>query len=529
MLKKFKLLYHTIKHLKATQILHQLKYRIKKPGTLANYSKTYAPESICFLNFKELPPVYTAYLGNNTFAFLNQERFFDGPIDWSCQENGKLWNYNLQYANYLLQQDISFDDKAALMESMFNWLNSGKLPLEPYPVSLRSINVLRWFSSEGKLVNPIVENVHAELDFLSKRPEYHLLGNHLLENAFALMMGGAFFSDLRWIKQGQKILRNELQEQIMTDGAHFELSPMYHQIILFRLLELIDWYSKWSSKENTFESYLVEKAGLMLTWLKNISFENGDIPHFNDSTDGIAYSTNWLINYADKLGIPISNIPLGESGYRSIKINSYEFKIDFAQLGPSYQPGHAHADALSFICYSNNQPLFVEFGTSTYETGNTRNLERATTSHNSIVLNNESQSQVYSGFRVGKRAITKIIKDNDFELAASHDGYYSTHKIIHQRDFIFNEDDIRILDTMINSKNEIFKAYFHLSPLLGNITIERNNKVVLNDTVSIEFENAMDIDKQSYNFALGFNKTKAGTVLSVSFKKELRTTILFNY
>jgi len=57
MLEKFKLLYHTVKHLKPTQILYQLKYRIKKPGPLENYSKTYAPESICFLSFKELAPV----------------------------------------------------------------------------------------------------------------------------------------------------------------------------------------------------------------------------------------------------------------------------------------------------------------------------------------------------------------------------------------------------------------------------------------------------------------------------------------
>src|SRR5690606_3527938 len=113
----------------------------------------------------------------------------------NTQDKGKLWNYNLQYANYLLQEDVSFDEKDRLVESMYDWLRLGDLPLEPYPVSLRVINVLRWFSNEGSSIDSILDAVYAELTFLSQRPEYHLLGNHLLENGFALMMGGGFFSN----------------------------------------------------------------------------------------------------------------------------------------------------------------------------------------------------------------------------------------------------------------------------------------------------------------------------------------------
>src|SRR5690606_25573724 len=124
-------------------------------------------------------------------------------------------------------------------------------------------------------------------DFLSKRPEYHLLGNHLLENAFALIMGGAFFSNRDWILLGKQILTTELNEQIQSDGAHFELSPMYHQIIFFRLLELVDWYSNFEGKEQYYLEYLIFKSSLMRSWLAQLTFSNGDIPHFNDSADGI--------------------------------------------------------------------------------------------------------------------------------------------------------------------------------------------------------------------------------------------------
>src|SRR5690625_199812 len=101
----------------------------------------------------------------------------------------------------------------------------------------------------------------------------------------------------------------------------------------------------------------------MRAWLQNISFKNGDIPHFNDSTNGIAYSTPWLTKYADELHISASNLALKESGYRCVNTEIYELRIDMAQLGAPYQPGHAHADALSFILYFTGKPLFVEQST----------------------------------------------------------------------------------------------------------------------------------------------------------------------
>src|SRR5690606_1726695 len=131
-------------------------------------------------------------------------------------------------------------------------LDNGKLLLEPYPVSLRSINVIRLCCFHEVTDSSILKNLHGELDFLSKRLEYHLLGNHLLENVFALMMGGVFFSNDTWVLKAKGILKEQLNEQILNDGGHFELSPMYHQIILFRLLELIDWYSKVDNKDSNF-------------------------------------------------------------------------------------------------------------------------------------------------------------------------------------------------------------------------------------------------------------------------------------
>ena len=56
----------------------------------------------------------------------------------------------------------------------------------------------------------------------------------------------------------------------------------------------------------------------MLSWLSQISFKNNEIPHFNDSTFGIAPTLSDLFNYSKKLNIIADNIKLSDSGYRNI-------------------------------------------------------------------------------------------------------------------------------------------------------------------------------------------------------------------
>src|SRR5690606_26802818 len=110
------------------------------PGTLAHYGPTSLPDEATELSFARLPPVQHAWDGEKSFEFLNLKSDFRDDVDWSFQGHGKLWNYNLQYANYLLQVDVSDSRKSALMTSLYDWLEDGRLMLEPYPVSLRAMN-----------------------------------------------------------------------------------------------------------------------------------------------------------------------------------------------------------------------------------------------------------------------------------------------------------------------------------------------------------------------------------------------------
>jgi hypothetical protein len=525
MLKKAILLYNTVRYLKTSQLFYQLFYRLKPAKTSRRYATGAIPQAR-FLNF--IHEIINTGMARTdlTFNFLNKVKKFDAAISWDYQAYGKLWNYNLQYFNFLHQPDLPQQTKLQWLTDIGNWLTAGKLKLEPYPVSLRVINTIRYLSVNKINDEAAINDVYAQLNYLSRNVEYHLLGNHLLENAFALTMGGGFFNKKSWYNRGKELIVKQLNEQILGDGAHFELSPMYHQIILFRVLELIDWYRNGDIKDPVFLIFVENKAVEMLSWLQFITFKNGDIPHFNDSSTGIAYNSTQLFEFAADLKLPVNRQPvLNGSGHRKFTASKYECVVDVSEIGPSYQPGHGHADALSFILYAYERPLLVEMGTSTYQPGDIRNRERSTRAHNTVEVADENQSDVWGSFRVANRAEVKILTDTSLVLSAMHDGYKKKLNAIHTRSFIFGENLIVVHDDVSAPAQLPCKAFFHFFP---GYHIELNGERLLVDNVAeFCFEGANKLGLEYYQLANGFNKYLAAIYLIVDFSGDLKTTITF--
>ena len=98
--------------------------------------------------------------------------------------------------------------------------------------------------------------------------------------AFSLLFGAYYFRCDIFYNKAEEILLNELNEQILKDGAHFELSPMYHSIILGRLLDSIYLITNHDYKsKNILLDILIDKSQLMLSWLDTIKYQNNNIPN----------------------------------------------------------------------------------------------------------------------------------------------------------------------------------------------------------------------------------------------------------
>jgi len=522
---KLKVLINTVKYLKPIQVNYRLYYFLRNRLFGYNVKKRIISDfySIVWKNRIDFDNCY--FEENNSFSFLNISHSFSDKINWNYNRFGKLWTYNMNYFDFLNQENISKETGLKLIQDFIK--NEAKLKdgKESYPISLRGINWVKFLSNNQVKDELINYALYFHYCILFKNLEYHLLGNHLLENAFSLLFGAYYFQDEKLYAKSKKLLISELDEQILNDGAHFELSPMYHQIILSRLLDciqLIKLNSVW--KRNDLLLFLEEKASLMISWLCNVTYKNGDIPMLNDATFNIAPNSKKIFSFAKHLGINSQDIPLSDSGYRKINYNNYELLIDVGNVGPSYQPGHAHSDTFNFELIKNGNPIFVDTGISTYEKNDIRQYERATHSHNTVKIGDKEQTQVWGGFRVAKRAkITHLIEKPNL-IEASHDGYLSDgYK--HTRSFLWGEKYLILLDEINRSTSNKAKAYFHLHFSIIKPLVDNNTIILESIGVSIEFENASNINIEKYQLSAGFNKTNLAYKIVVTFNQTLKTKI----
>lgn len=463
---------------------------------------------------------YTSYSSSlRSFEFLNLKHTFQDSTDWNFSEYGKLWTYNLNYFEVLLQKDILREDGIKLIDEFIDsieWISTG---FEPYPLSLRIMNWIKFVAYQQMDPEKYKNILWMQIQLLTKQKEYHLLGNHLLENGFALLFGAYYFNNANIYKQAKNILIKELDEQILDDGAHFELSPMYHLLMTYRVMDCYNLIICNPLFDQELKSFFKMKAESMLSFSQKISYRNGDIPLMNDAAYGVAPLNADLFSYASSLGLTMHNTKLAQSGYRKLTNGKFELCFDVGEVGPAYQPGHAHADTLSFELYIHDRPVIVDTGTSTYEVNETRFYERSTGAHNTVTINGENSSQVWAGHRVGKRAKTKIIKDNDTHIVASHDGYLNRFGVNHTRSIRLNDTEIIIEDNIMKCEGI---AHFHFHP---NEEIEIFSKEVRGKDFVVMFENAISLILRISHYSPEFNKRMENVSLEVFFKGELHTKI----
>ncbi len=521
--RKLSLIVNTLKHLRFKQVYYRLYYLIKNNFFNRKYNKK-PSSNLKHLIWKGSFLYQNTFLDNKTFLFLNIKHTFENEIDWNFSDYGKLWTFNLNYFDFLNQENIVIEKGITLIKDYIAYEDLLKEGKESYTISLRGINWVKFLSKndiQDQFINKTLYNHYQRLLY---NLELQFLGNHYLENGFALLFGAYYFQDEKLYKGAKKILRRELNEEILKDGGHFELSPMYHQTMLHRVLDCLNLVMTNSYKSHELESFLRDRAIRMLSWLQKVTYKNGNIPMVNDSSYDIAPSSRILFNYAKLLGLSWEEGKLKESGYRKISNNNYELFLDVGHVGASYQPAHVHSDTFNFELYINEKPIIVDTGTSTYEKNKLRQLERSTESHNTVKIGDINQSQVWSGFRVAKRAKIVSLKERENEIEATHDGYKNLD-ILHSRKFITKDKEIIIEDRLSENTNQSAIAFLHFYPGI-NILKDKNTIKFIKENVLIKFsDDVLDIVISEYNYALGFNKTSKAKKVKVHFNKTLLTKI----
>lgn len=425
----------------------------------------------------------------NKFRFLNEQHELQKGFDWSTARKNKLWLYNLHYFDDLNSAECEkrLDWHRALIA---RWIRENPpfsgIGWDPYPTSLRIVNWIKWALGGNDLEPDWLESLALQVRWLRKNLEYHILGNHLLANAKALVFAGVFFEGgeaRELLAKGLAILEKELPEQVLLDGGHFERSPMYHSVILEDFLDLgnlfeVNQGEVRDQKRQRFADGIRSYVGSMAFWLRAMCHPDGAIGFFNDATFGIAAEPLSLFEYAERLGIESGTPPeegvthLKDSGYIRYQRGPVVALLDVAPVGPDYQPGHAHADTLSFEMSLFGQRVFVNSGTSTYEEGEERHRQRSTAAHNTVEIDGENSSEVWKSFRVARRAYPRNLEIEEgsegVRVSCEQDGYKRLKgQPVHWREWRFGSEELVVTDE-VRVRLEVVPAgavaSFHLHP-----------------------------------------------------------------
>lgn len=465
---------HTVRYLKPVQIYGRLLFRIARPRPdLRTAPQRRRVTGTWVAPFHREPAV----LGANRFVFLNEEHDLTGR-GWDDAALAKLWRYNLHYFDDL--NATHAHERAGLhRELLQRWVRENPpargTGWEPYPTSLRIVNWIKWALAGNALPSESIESLAVQTRWLTRRIERHILGNHLYANAKALVFAGLFFEGdeaNEWLKVGLDIIDQETHEQILSDGGHFERSPMYHALMLEDVFDLLNVAAAYKHDAQPFGK-LAATAPRMRTWLRALTHPDGGVAFFNDAAFGIAPTALDLEEYADRLRLPPAKIDqrtvvhLADSGYIRVDQANTVALLDVAPVSGEYLAAHAHADTLSFELTIGAQRFIVNSGTSRYGQDAERLRQRGTLAHSTVTINGQDSSEVWSGFRVARRARPQRLEvhsNGTILIRCSHDGYTRLPgKPVHTRAWLFDQDRVTIEDR-VEGQYQTAEARFYLHP-----------------------------------------------------------------
>jgi uncharacterized heparinase superfamily protein len=316
----------------------------------------------------------------------------------------------------------------------------------PYTVSTRASSWIAALSLEPALITDRArESLWRHLAFVARNVEDDILGNHVIRNARALVLGGVAFDAPSLLERGLGLLARELPEQVLSDGGHYERSPAYHLVVLRDLLEVAAASGHQS---------LDDPIARMRAFATALARPDGGPALFNDGGLDVAPEL--------ELADPPAGLALfPETGYAVVRRGDVWLAFDCGPPSPPFLPAHAHADALSFQLWVGGRPLVIDPGMPTYEPGRERDWFRGTRAHSTIALDGADQFELWGAFRSGPLPEVELIGATESTLAAAVRWRDGTR---HLREVELGPDALAIRDRLEGRGRKTIESSLPLAP-----------------------------------------------------------------
>jgi hypothetical protein len=420
---------------------------------------------------------------NNQFTFLNNKFSFKNNVEWANNEQNSLWNFHLNYFDYLndliilyktMQQEIFLLKGQSLVQEWTNCSNRyNNVMWAPYTISLRLLNWMSFYSYliEYKHVDSVPKTVlvsiRKQLRYLKMNLEHDVRGNHLFENLKTIILTEYFLDNTRLVNKYIKRINRALKKQVLEDGCHFEKSISYHIIVLNGILDVLSIVDYNLDSLNTLKKY----ASIMLEFYNKIKYTNVDYPLFNDSNYTMTEKITGDV-FKKKSSLVLSENHLlvkrlkFTSKYFVYQNQRLRLTMDLGNLGSNYLLAHSHNDIFNFEVLVDNQKIITDTGVFEYENSKQRHHSRSTQAHNTVQVNGYEQSDIWSSFRNGYRPTrftTNIEERKNYKLFKGK--YKYKNKYTHERNFyITTNNAIVIIDNVISKKKYSLNSYLHFAP-----------------------------------------------------------------
>ncbi|TKW60843.1 MAG: hypothetical protein DI628_08110 [Blastochloris viridis] len=400
----------------------------------------------------------------------------DGSLrTWLPTQASALWVFHLHYHEWLADLRAA-GQRAVARQLVADWLLSfGRyhpVAWHPYPTSLRVVAWLthgHWLldGADDDLRQAFYACLYRQAAYVMANPELDLGGNHLLKNLKAMIYGGLALEQADMYAQGMAGLLRQLPVQILPDGMHYELSPLYAAQVLRDLLEIRAVLRNAGGAPKPVEE-AVRKLG---TALGMFVHGDGGLALFNDAD---VLDAPYVAQLLRQSGADDAPEILPDAGYARLSRGGMSAWFDAGKVGPDENPGHAHADMLSFELDIGRERVVVNGGTYAYQHA-LRNTFRATASHSTVSLEGVDSAEVWGGFRVGRRPRevelvlqggAEPLPGGDIWVEGSHDGYAYVGAQ-HRRKLVMAADGSRMRgedEITFRKPSRRVRAHFHIHP-----------------------------------------------------------------
>lgn len=248
------------------------------------------------------------------------------------------------------------------------------------------------------------------------------------------------------LRNATRNLSQELELQVLPDGAHISRNPA---AVLELLADLLPLRQTYANQAEAPPAALIAAVDRMLPALRFFRHQDGSLARFNGMGITIHDRIAAILRHDDTAGAPLLHAPY--AGYERLSMGGVTVIADTGAPPTVELSDDAHAGCLSFELSSSRQLYVVNCGVDTFGADDFRPLARATAAHSTAVLNDTSSARFTHSPRVngligrplvdGPKTVTCERTDVEGKqgFVASHDGYVGRFGLYHERELTLSQ------------------------------------------------------------------------------------------